>query len=105
MVNVSTPAMVCVPPVTLLIFTVAESAEPVTSLKVIVWFWAVSVIAGAKDFPSPWKIVVFVAPWLVRLTKPDAFETSTTLLAAVLVMLTFSIFFSTDGVTEPLITA
>ena len=50
-------------------------------------------------------VVVFVAPWLVRVVMPDELDRSITLAAAVLVKDTFSIFLSTVGVTEPFTTA
>ena len=105
-VSVSMPAAVkTAEPVTFCNFMVAASLVPVVLAKVTVWANAVSCTVGAKVRPMPWRVVVFVAPWLVRVVMPVELDRSITLAAAVLVIDTFSIFLSTVGVTEPFTTA
>ena len=104
-VSVSMPAAVKTPPVTFCMPMVAASLEPVVLAKVTVWANAVSCTVGAKVRAMPWTVVVFVAPWLVRVVMPVELEKSITLANAVLVKDTFSIFLSTVGVTEPFTTA
>ena len=105
-VSVSMPATVktCVP-VKFCTLMVAASLVPVAPAKVTVWANVVSCTVGAKVRAMPCMVVVFVAPWLVRVVMPVELEKSITLAAAVLVKDTFSIFLSTVGVTEPLTTA
>ena len=105
-VSVSMPAAVkSGVPVTFCKLMVAASLDPVVLAKVTVWANVVSGTVGAKVRAMPCMVVVFVAPWLVRVVMPVELDRSITLAAAVLVKDTFSIFLSTVGVTEPFTTA
>ena len=92
-------------PVTFCTLIVAASLEPVALAKVMVWSTVVSCTVGAKSRLMPWRVVVSVAPWLIRDVMPVALDRSITLAAPVLVKDTVSIFLSTVGVTEPVVTA
>ena len=102
--KVSTPKTDWVPDVMFDNVTVAESAEPVTSLKVMVWACAESDKVTATAFPIPVTVAPPTPLCTVREVVPVALAMPK-VAAAVLVMVTLSMLDSKAGVTEPVMVA